>query len=101
MAETLLNPYGFDDEDFEANWILDRNFQVTFLMADYLAFDHPELSRDVFWGVRCPDLPYTDLTMQYKMDVPFTGSSAYAEPFADMDEVLAEYRWAVATQVCN
>lgn len=31
VAEVLLNPLGEDDEDFETNWILDRNLQVEFL----------------------------------------------------------------------
>ena len=29
VAETLLNPWGDDDEDFQINYLIDRNFQVT------------------------------------------------------------------------
>ena len=28
VAETLLNPWGDDEEDFQINYLIDRNFQV-------------------------------------------------------------------------
>ena len=30
VAETLLNPFGDDDEDFNVNYLIDRNLQVFF-----------------------------------------------------------------------
>ena len=49
VAETLYNPFGEDDEDFELNELLNRHFKVSMSIVD----DHedpPELEKDVFWN---------------------------------------------------
>jgi len=59
VAESLLNPFGEDDDDFEINWLIDRNLQVSYLIVDTMHEEHPDLMQDKYWDQVFPhELPY-------------------------------------------
>jgi len=55
VAETLYNPFGEDDDDFELNELLNRHFKVAMNIVDQNE-EPPELQRDIFWGKSDPEL---------------------------------------------
>lgn len=60
VAEQLINPFGEDDDDFEVNWMVDRNLTVSYLIVDEMHHEHPELIKDQYWDEVFPtELPYT------------------------------------------
>ncbi|KAK0398373.1 hypothetical protein QR680_002565 [Steinernema hermaphroditum] len=48
VAEALLNPFGDDDDDFECNWVIDRNLQAGLAIVDGDGFQ-PDPCIDKFW----------------------------------------------------
>ncbi|ROT82590.1 putative Bestrophin-2 [Penaeus vannamei] len=71
VAETLVNPFGEDDDDFEINWLVDRNLQVSYLIVDEMHSEHPDLIQDMYWDEIFPqELPYTVAAEQFRKVAP-------------------------------
>ncbi|KHN78940.1 Uncharacterized protein Tcan_03627 [Toxocara canis] len=49
VAEGLLNPFGEDDDDFECNFLLDKNLATALCIVDDASNDAPQLEKDLFW----------------------------------------------------
>uniref|UniRef100_A0A8D0BFL9 Bestrophin homolog n=1 Tax=Salvator merianae TaxID=96440 RepID=A0A8D0BFL9_SALMN len=62
VAEQLINPFGEDDDDFETNLLIDRNFQVSMMAVDEMYGDLPLLEKDRYWDATNPRAPYTAAT---------------------------------------
>ncbi len=74
VAEQMLNPFGEDDDDFECNWILDRNFKVGFSAVDFHYNNHPPLEEDEFINCLDPDLSYSVASERYRLPNGWHGS---------------------------
>jgi hypothetical protein len=87
VAETLVNPFGEDDDDFEVNWLIDRNLQVSYLIVDEMHAEHPPMLKDAYWDETGPiELPYTEAAIKYK-----TEGHAGSVNFMGMEKDKAEF----------
>ncbi|XP_078510185.1 bestrophin-3 isoform X2 [Lissotriton helveticus] len=65
VAEQLINPFGEDDDDFETNWCIDRNLQVSLLAVDEMHMNLPKMSKDIYWNDSDMRPPYTLAAADY------------------------------------
>ena len=88
VAETLINPFGEDDDDFELNRLIDRHLQVGFLTCDPTV-EKPELLKDKFWNEIIPsDIPYTVGSEAYKAE-EFKGSAEMTLDLKDTEKIYS------------
>lgn len=91
VAEQLINPFGEDDDDFEVNWMIDRNLQVSYLIVDEMHHDHPELLKDQYWdSVLTTELPYTIASMNNREEPPAASTAGVAVSAHKSEIVMRE-----------
>ncbi|XP_063786247.1 bestrophin-2 isoform X2 [Pseudophryne corroboree] len=99
VAEQLINPFGEDDDDFETNFLIDRNFQVSMMAVDEMYGDVPLLVKDRYWNDSDPRPPYTAATLFQKRQPSFQGSTfdmglakedMQFQPLSDIEEMNEE-----------
>ncbi|XP_023346361.1 bestrophin-4 [Eurytemora carolleeae] len=84
VAETLINPFGEDDDDFELNRLIDRHCQVGYLIIEQETI--PELMKDHYWDDSIPkEIPYTIAAEKFKKE-EFQGSAERTLQIKDCDK---------------
>uniref|UniRef100_A0A0N5AAH1 Bestrophin homolog n=1 Tax=Syphacia muris TaxID=451379 RepID=A0A0N5AAH1_9BILA len=77
-AEVLLNPMGEDDDDFECNYLLDKNLATSLCIVDECRADAPPVETDQFWGSGQVEQIYSEAAAAEQQH-PLVGSAVHAK----------------------
>nr|XP_013014995.1 bestrophin-3 isoform X3 [Cavia porcellus]XP_013014998.1 bestrophin-3 isoform X3 [Cavia porcellus]XP_013014999.1 bestrophin-3 isoform X3 [Cavia porcellus]XP_023423464.1 bestrophin-3 isoform X3 [Cavia porcellus] len=91
VAEQLINPFGEDDDDFETNWCIDRNLQVSLLAVDEMHMSLPKMKKDIYWDDSAARPPYTLAAADYCIP-SFLGSTTQMG-LSESDLPSEEWMW--------
>lgn len=102
VAESLINPFGEDDDDFEVNWMIDRNLQVSYMIVDEMHHEHPELVRDQYWDEIFPsELPYTQEMKHMREEHPQPSTANIEIPKSSLTNVKLDEMVGKSAQSVN
>ncbi|KJH43885.1 Bestrophin [Dictyocaulus viviparus] len=82
VAESLMNPLGEDDDDFECNFLIDRNLGIGLSIVDECYNELPLQQKDIFWSTDAVEPLYSADTA-LKPIHPQVGSASHYEPRDD------------------
>ncbi|XGW30345.1 hypothetical protein V3C99_009377 [Haemonchus contortus] len=85
VAMELLNPFGEDDDDFDCNFLLDRNLTISLTAVDEAYDDVPELKPDMFWNDTVSPLYSKEMASKHVNF--YVGSANRAELGSDVTEI--------------
>ncbi|KAK6748358.1 hypothetical protein RB195_001153 [Necator americanus] len=86
VAMELLNPFGEDDDDFDCNFLLDRNLTISLTAVDDAFDDVPDIRPDMFWEDTVSPL-YSQETAGKSVNF-YVGSANRAELPEDVKQIM-------------
>ncbi|ESO03061.1 hypothetical protein HELRODRAFT_80699 [Helobdella robusta] len=75
VAECLVNPFGEDEDDFDVNFLIDRNLCVAYTIVDDVHKEQPEMIKDIYWDEQEFEMPYTVASEPFRVQYPHKGSA--------------------------
>lgn len=91
VAESLINPFGEDDNDFEVVWMIDRHLQVGYLLVDKIHREHPKLTKDYHWDQVAPSqLPFTVASQKFMGEHPVESTNKVRLLTGDQDLIFKD-----------